>query len=1010
MPNSPAVTTSRRFHRPARLLLWAIGLAALLPTHPALALDPARALTQYVHRIWQMQQGLPEGTIYSICQTSDGFLWLGTQSGLVRFDGVQFTTVRDVGGTSLENLWIRDLLPDREDGLWLATDDAGLIHIQDGVARSFTTRDGLPSNKMHALLLDRHGTLWVAGDGGLVSVIDGKVTRYATEHGMLLRKPRDVCESADGRIWVGGDARDLEAWNGTAFERHPLASLPAGATVRALAGTADGAVWAGTTHGLVCLKDGGERRYTRADGLPDEGIDCIVAGQDGCIYAGTKNGFCRVRNGEVESFGTAQGLSQSAVFALCYDREGSVWIGTKHGLNQVMDRRTLPFTTSEGLPSNNTGPVLTDKEGKTWVGTLDAGLSRFDGKHFTVIDDRQGLSSNTVYALSTDEGNGLWVGTARGLDHLRDGRVDAVYTTAQGLESDAILCLQRDAQGVLWAGTRKGLARFVDGHFVESPVAGHEPLTAAVVALGQHRGRLVVATDNGNLYTCNGAGQLQPLVEGLSAQGVVDAFYEDPDGLLWLGSQGGGLYVLDGGKTFRYSIRDGLYDDDLYGIVGDRKGNLWIGCSKGIFSVSRADLRNFAAGEIKTLKCNPFSPLEALRTIECKPGVQPAVCEARDGMAWFSTIHGVLALDTDNAMRKLLPAPVVIDDVIVNGQSRHPARLTALPPGDANLEFRYAALSYVVPARITFQYRLEGFDPDWVEAGTRREAFYTNLRPGSYRFRVMAKNVDNSWSECASPVAFTITPYFYQRAWFLPLCGVSLLFAAWMIYRQRVSRIRQRLDVVLTERSRIARELHDTLMQGFSGITMEMQALSARLPDIPERGELNGIIADAGTCLREARQSIAGLRTTRDERSGLAASIAQHAKQMTEAKDVRLRLKLDGNPQGLPPAVEYNLLRIAQEAVANSVKHAAARTIEVCLSSSPQEVLLSVKDDGTGLKDGNGNGRPGHYGLIGMRERAAQIGADLRIDSEPGRGTSVSVLLPIGNHHHHGKKDNGNVS
>ncbi|HEY2587767.1 MAG TPA: two-component regulator propeller domain-containing protein, partial [Tepidisphaeraceae bacterium] len=951
--------------------------------------------------------GLPEGTIYSIRQTSDGFLWLGMQTGLVRFDGVQFTTVREVGGTSLENLWIRDLLPDNQDGLWLATEDAGLIHLKDGVARRFTTQDGLPSNRMHALLLDRHGSLWVVGDGGLVSVTEGKVTRYGSEQGLSLHKPRDVCESADGRIWVGGDAAYLEAWNGTAFERHPLTSLPAGAAVRALATSADGAIWAATTHGLDCLKDGGERRFSRADGLPDEGVECVVVGEDRCIYAGTKNGMFRIRGGEVETFSTAQGLSQSAVFSLCYDREGSVWIGTKHGLNQMMDRRTIPFTTSEGLPSNNTGPVLLDQEGHVWVGTLDAGLSRFDGKHFAVINANQGLSSNTVYALSNDENDGLWVGTALGLDHLRGGKVDAVYTTAQGLGADAILCIQRDAQGVLWAGTRKGLARLVDGHFVQpATAAGHGPLTAAVLAMGLHQGRLVLATDDGNLYTFNGAGQLQPLVEGFSAQGVVDAFYEDPDGLLWIGSRGGGLHVLDGDKTFRYSIRDGLYDDDIYGIVGDRMGNLWMACSKGIFSASRADLRQFAAGQIKTLKCNPFSPLEALRTIECRAGVQPAACAARDGMAWFATIHGVLALDTENAMRKLLPAPVVIDDVIVNGQSRLPGRITALPPGDANLEFRYAALSYVVPARITFKYRLEGFDHDWVEAGTRREAFYTNLRPGPYRFRVMAKNVDNTWSECASPVAFTIAPYFYERSWFLPLCIASLLFAAWMVYRQRVSRIRQRLDVVLTERSRIARELHDTLMQGFSGITMEMQALSTRLPDTSERAELNGIIADAGTCLREARQSIAGLRTAQDERSGLAASIALHARQMTEAKDVRLKLKLDGNPQGLPPAVEYNLLRIAQEAVTNSVKHASARTIEVCLSASPQQLRLCVKDDGTGLKDGNGSGRPGHYGLIGMRERAAQIGADLQIDSEPGRGTSINVSLPTGNNLHHGKKDN----
>jgi signal transduction histidine kinase len=368
-----------------------------------------------------------------------------------------------------------------------------------------------------------------------------------------------------------------------------------------------------------------------------------------------------------------------------------------------------------------------------------------------------------------------------------------------------------------------------------------------------------------------------------------------------------------------------------------------------------------------------------------------------DGKVWFSTIHGAIMIDTAHLERKFPPVPIVVDDVVVDGTPRRAAELAQLPPGQANVEFRYTALTFLAPARMPFRYRLEGFDRDWVDAGTRREAFYTNLPPGSYRFRVKAQNIDNLWSEIATPVAFTLPPHFYQHTWFVPLCVAVLLWGGWVAYRQRVSRIRQRLDAVLTERSRIARELHDTLMQGFSGITMEMQALSARLPDIPERTELNGIIGDAGTCLREARQSIAGLRSPRDSSSGLAASIEQHARQMTEAKNVRLKLKLDGSVTGLAPGVEYNLLRIAQEAVTNSVKHSGARTIEVGLESLPQALRLSVKDDGSGLNHGNGNGQPGHYGLIGMRERAAQIGAAITFASEDGRGTVVSVLLPTHN-------------
>lgn len=932
-----------------------------------------------------MQQGLPEATIYSIGQTTDGFIWLGTQRGLVRFDGVRFTPIHDPA-TSLETLWVRDVLADNDNGLWLATDGAGLLHLKDGLVRQFSSPEGGPASGIHGLLLDRQGTLWAADDHGILSVTGQHVTRYGAEQGLLVAHPMALCETSDGRILVGGDGPALAIWNGNRFERQTLTSLPPSTSIRALICTNDRTLWIASTAGLVRVKSNVEQRFTTADKLPNDWVDGLSASDDGSLYAGTRNGFVRVRDDDIEAFGTNEGLSQSTVYSLFQDHEGSLWVGTKHGLNQFMDRRTLPFTASEGLASNDTGPVLEDALGNMWIGTLNAGLSRFDGQHFTTINARQGLTNNAVYSLADDGKGGLYVGTAAGLDHLTDDKVDATYTMAAGLPSNAILCLLHEPNGTLWAGTSDGLARLEQGRFVPADPALH----VAILTLGMHHGQVIAATSGGSLYAVTPAG-MRRIPLGGAGEFDIDALFEDSDGLLWVGSRGGSLRMLDGDKTYSFSVRDGVYDDDIYGIVGGPLGNLWCACSKGIFSINREDLKKFAHGELKTLTSTPFSPLEGLRTIECKPGVQPAAFATQDGKVWFSTIRGALMMDAVHSQRKLPPVPVVVEDVIVNGTSRSASELAQLPPGQSNVAFRYTALSFIVPTRLTFRYQLEGFDRDWVDAGTRREAFYTNLRPGTYHFRVMVQNIDSNWSEMASPLAITLLPHFYQRSWFWPLCVAVLLWAGWAAYRQRMSRIRQRLDAVLTERSRIARELHDTLMQGFSGITMEMQALSARLPQTPDRDELNEIIRDAGTCLREARQSIAGLRTT-DAGSGLAASIEQHARQMTEAKDVRLKLNLEGNPKSLPPNVEYNLLRIAQEAVTNSVKHANARTIEVTLDSTPQSLTLSVKDDGAGMS--NGNGHPGHYGLIGMRERAAQIGAAITIDSQAGRGTLVSVLLP----------------
>jgi signal transduction histidine kinase len=446
-------------------------------------------------------------------------------------------------------------------------------------------------------------------------------------------------------------------------------------------------------------------------------------------------------------------------------------------------------------------------------------------------------------------------------------------------------------------------------------------------------------------------------------------------------------------------MRDGLFDNEIYGMVADDLDRLWLACSKGIFSVFRKDLRRFAAGEVKKVVSTPYSPTDALRVIECKPGVQPGVWKMRDGRLWFSTIRGLIVLNPSRLTRHVPPPSVVIENPIVNGRPERAALLGSLPPGQKNIEFNYTGLSFVAPNRISFRYILQGYDKDWIDAGSRREAFYTNLPPGGYRFRVTACNGDGVCNETGTSVSFALAPHFYQRIWFIPALVGFAAMIAWIVYKLRIRDIRQRYDLIVAERSRIARELHDTLIQGFSGITMELQALVGRLRSSEERAKLEDIIQDCASSLRETRRSVAGLRRVSQSNSSLSGpftqSLAQAARHITETKNVRLKLKLDKNPSGLSPDAEYNLLRIASEAISNSVKHSGARTIEVALEAKPDALLLSVADDGSGFSQENGYGRTGHYGLIGMRERAAQIGADLELESEPGRGTKVTVVTPL---------------
>ncbi|MDB5289687.1 MAG: putative two-component system sensor kinase, partial [Phycisphaerales bacterium] len=892
-------------------LLTAASIAILLLSSDyARALDPNRALTQAVHRIWQVQQGLPHATVLSVFQTKDGYLWLGTQTGLARFDGVHFTTVREVGGVSLENLWVQDLVEDGDRGLWIATDGAGLFRLQDGTGKHYGVADGLPSDHVLYLLYDRRGDLWAATPNGLARFSNGKFIVYQKELGLGSDAVRTICEAKDGTIWVGGEGPQLSVWNGSSFTMRRLASLPAGAVVNDLAADPDGVVWVGTTAGLVRIQDATERRWTSADGLADDAVICLSSGRSGTLWVGTKDGFSRVHNGEVDSFRQRNGLSQSTVYALCEDREGSLWVGTKLGLNQFFDGRLIPFTVNEGLPSNDTGPVFQDRDGTIWVGTLGAGLARFDGRRFSVLTTREGLAGDTIRALADDPDGGLWAGTDSGLSRLHDGRVVESFTTAQGLPADAVRCLLRDGQGVLWAGTSAGIAALRDGRFV-APAGDSVPPRAPVLALADRGARGFLVAFEGGRVCSYADGKFQLLAQADPAQRNVDAMFEDKDGLLWLGMNGGGLRVLDGTKAFTFSMHDGLFDDEIYGIAADDQDRLWMACSKGLVYVSRAELRKFAAGEIKSFTSVPFSPTDAQRTIECKPGVQPSVRRMRDGRLWFSTTRGVIVLDPGSFQRRLPTTPLIIDDVIVNGESHRRAEIETLPPGKTNLEFHYAALTFLASTRVLYRYRLDGFDKDWVEAGARREAFYNNLAPGKYRFRVSAQTFDEPWAEAQAPITFTLEPYLYQRPWFFPMCGVPLAAALWVGYRARVRRIQEQLHAIVAERSRIARELHDTLMQGFSGITMEMQALSSRLPESRERGTLDEIIRDAGTCLREARQSIAGLRRTPGRESGLAADIARAARQITETRSIRLKLDLGERCPALSPEVEYNLLRIA---------------------------------------------------------------------------------------------------
>jgi signal transduction histidine kinase/ligand-binding sensor domain-containing protein len=973
---------------PSRVSARVLSLAVLF-CGSAHGLDPGRRLTQYAHRVWQTEQGLREAGVNSLEQTHDGYLWLGTYAGLIRFDGVKLTTIPGSKGI-LENMWIRSMVEDSDGRLWLATNGAGLVRLQNGVMTQYTEKSGLPSDALYCVISGPSG-LWACTAKGLARFADGKIETYSTEQGLPDSVVYAACNAKDGTLWAGSEYSKVSMWNGSRFVVHILRSIPPDTAVRAMLCSNDGSVWIGATRGLIHLKDGQESLLTVNDGLANNFVVSLSESRDGSIWIGTRNGFSRLRGGEIESFRQEDGLSQRRVLAIHEDSEGSLWVGTNHGLDQFLDGRAITYMARDGLPSDDAGPVIEDRRGNVWVGTPGRGLCWFDNHHFSVLARKQGVSDN-VYALLNDDNGGFWAGTSEGIKHVVDGRVVGVYTVDSGMPSNITRSLFRDGSGTLWAGTASGPARLENGRF-DQPAALRGPLATEIVSIGEDRqGRLYFAAGRGGVFTFANGETREVTLNAVGSPARADAFYTDQQGLLWIGTVGSGLKLIRNGVVTSYVTRDGLFDNSIYAIVPDAADRLWLASPSGIYSVKRAELLRFAEGQIRRIEA---SGIDLLRPIECKPGVQPGAIRVQDGRLWFSTTRGLIVFDPNQV--KTPPPPPLIESLLVNGESKAPDQNGRLGPGRKNLEFQFTDLSFIDPGRIAFRYILEGFDKDWTDARTRREAFYTNLPPGDFRFRVTACNPDGLCNPTDRWVALTLAPYYYQRPWFFPLLAAILAFSGWAAHRLRVHRLQEQMGLVLTERNRIARELHDTLIQGFSGLTLQLQAMAGRLRSAEERATLDDIIRDAGTYLQETRQSVSGLRSGPGPVRHLASAIAESARHITAQKSVRLNLKLGKNEHFIPAEVQYNLLRIAQEAIANSVRHARAHNIEVALDCSGAGICLAVKDDGSGFDPAQiGEAGPGHYGLVGMRERAAEVGASLDLSTTPGKGTTIRVQVPGG--------------
>lgn len=920
-------------------------------------LEPATPLASYGRQSWVLENGLPQNTVQALAQTRDGFIWLGTEVGLVRFDGNSFVLFDRNSKPALPGNDVQCLLAASDGTLWIGTTD-GLAEWKDGSVTTFTSANGLPGNSIRSLRQDQHG-------GVIVSTGDGDVAIDGSR----------VVPIANDRLKDSSVLLDVKSADNT----HLLVDKTS----------------------VAAFQNGHSQHWAVGKDLPGSRIQTAYPDREGCLWIGTNGGLVRDVNGKIERFPVTDPLATTSILAIMEDREGNIWVGTETGgLHILRDERFRGVGTREGLSSDATTTVVEDSLGTLWVGTsgygLDAitrnGIAIGKTKNYTV---HEGLTSDVILSLAAAPNGDLWVGTPDGLNRIRNGSISA-YTSADGLPDDFIRSLLVDADGSLWIGTRRGLAHAVFG---TAPI--HIDTFTQATGLGSDLVGAMARDAKGNLWVATLAGLSRltggshPTIsnftaaDGLSSN-VITALLARSNGTLLIGTQDHGWNMWDG-SHFSAVARTGLNRTTIHAILDDEHGHLWFATGNGI---ARCDC-DMAGGCSHWME---FGPADGLRGREMATNSHPSAWRSRDGLLWFATPKGLVEADPAHFPVNAVPPPVALvrfaaDDV---DQLLHGADTLKVPAGHNHFQFDYAGLSFTAPQKVRYRYMLEGFDHEWTDAGARRSAYYTNIPPGHYTFRVQACNNDGVWNEEGTALAFVLRPHFYQTIWFYILLALFAAGLVVLLLRLRLLRAEREFRAVLAERNRIAREVHDTLAQGYVGVSVQLEVMAELLRSNNTEAAINHLNTTRKTVregLAEARQSIWALRSQDSGENTLPVKL-RRATEGANGHGLEADFSLYGAYRPMPPGMESEFLRVGQEAIHNVKKHAGARHLNVQLEYGPAEIALVVRDDGRGFETTEDfESPPGHYGIIGMRERAAAVGGSLEVTSEPGIGTTVRLQV-----------------
>jgi len=938
------------------LRTWLIGLqvCAML-----LACGPGRCTAQNLRYLsqqaWSTEEGLPQSSVHSIAQTPDGYLWLATEGGLVRFDGVAFRIVDRSSEPAFKSDDVCCLAVDGTD-LWIGTAD-GVLRLQQGQFHRYGTADGLASSAIESV----HRM----SDGGL------------------------VVETAGG--WSG--------WKQTKFQA--LSKVPAGlasdgAGLEAVPG---GGSW---RYSTTLVSAGGGRQWRVGQELPAGRIQTVAVDREGIAWVGM-NGGLFVLTADKASATPVTLLNGNSVLSVFEDVEGNHWIGTETSGLHVL--RRLAFRSEPALADQAVTSVAQTKDGSVWIGTRDDGLRRVhDGLMSRPVAESV-LTSAVILCLAADVDGGMWVGTPDGLNYIDANTKVRKITSADGLPDDYIRALAEDSDGSVWIGTRQGLAhlRKFGEHLSITTLTSADGLGGNLIGALQYSSGELWAATSGGLSVVRSSGTIRNFTakDGLGGA-IATAIGEDDAGHLWVGSNNGGLSVLQGERFVPVGIfpGDAVRDGNIEGITADRLGALWLRMDRGIRRVAL----NALLACVGQTSCGvqdgamvKYGLADGLPNDEVVAGEPSAGALTSHGEIWFPTRGGVAVVDAEHLPVNDVAPPVVVQRFSVDDLSEGigPASIK-IPFGHARFTVEYAGLSFTAPSEVRYRFRLQGFDKGWTDAGNRRSATYTNLTPGSYIFLVQARNKDGVWNLKGAELHFRIIPPIYRRWWFLLLSLLVLLALLAGLYLLRLRRLQREFDAVLAERNRMAREIHDTLTQDFVGASLQLDLITqhlsrGRVELAQDQVKRTRQLVTEG--LEEARRSIWELRVNESQDS-LPTRLTKIVQRDTFSA-IHPRLHLGGAYRAVDPRVERELLRIAQEALTNVLHHARSVETLVELHYSSDMLMLTIEDKGVGFLVNEASGKTGHYGLLGMKERAATIDGSLEVTSEPGRGTKVTLRVPI---------------